>query len=109
MSQFDRIDLPAPLDAYFAATDHASTAPLFAADAVVEDEGATHVGLAAIAEWLDRVEAQYHPRYVVQGVETSGAESTVTFQVSGTFPGSPATLRQAIRVEGGLIHGLRTL
>lgn len=109
MSQFAPSALPQPLPAYFAARDHRDTARLFAPDAVVRDEGAVHAGSVAIVEWLDRVEARYHPRYAVQSAETEGNRSVVTFLVSGTFPGSPATLRQAFVIDAGLIRSLETL
>jgi hypothetical protein len=109
MSQSDPSLLPAPLAAYFAAPDHRDTASLFAPDAVVRDEGAVHVGSAAIEAWLDRVQLQYRPRYVVEAAEAVGDRTVVTFVVSGTFPGSPATLRQAFRVDAGLIQSLETL
>lgn len=109
MSQFDPSLLPAPLAAYFAALDHRDTASLFAPDAVVRDEGAVYSGSTAIEAWLDDVETRYHPRYVVEAAETAGDRTVVTFVVSGTFPGSPATLRQAFRVDAGLIHNLETL
>lgn len=109
MSQFDPSTMPAPLPEYFAAADHAATAVLFAADAIVSDEGATHAGAAAIARWLDDVETRYHPRYVVEAAETVGPRTVVTFQVSGTFPGSPATLRQAFVTQSGLIRSIETL
>jgi len=109
MSQFDPTTLPAPLADYFAAADHRDTAALFAPDAVVRDEGETLSGAAAIADWLDRVETKYRPRYVVDAAETDGARTVATFVVCGTFPGSPATLRQAFEIHGGLITRLETL
>lgn len=101
--------LPAPLAAYFAAHDHRDTASLFAPDAVVRDEGQTHAGAAAIAAWLDRVETSYHPRYAVKAVESADGRTIVTFEVSGTFPGSPVTLRQAFTVADGYVQRLETL
>ncbi len=109
MSQFDPSTLPAPLADYFAAADHRDTAPLFAPEAVVRDEGETLSGTAAITDWLDRVETRYHPRYALEAATTEGTCTIVTFVVSGTFPGSPATLRQEFWLRDGLIHGIRTL
>lgn len=109
MPQFDSATLPTPLAAYFAAADHRQTLTLFALDAQVRDEGATHVGSAEIAAWLDSVEARYHPRYVVEAAKTDGNRTVVTFVVSGNFAGSPATLQQAIVVEYGQIQSLETL
>ena len=105
MSQFDPSALPAPLADYFAAADRRAIVGLFAPDARVRDEGEDHVGTAAIAVWLDRVETRYQPRYAIQHAQTSG----VTFTVSGTFPGSPATLRQQFVLADGRIASLATL
>lgn len=109
MSQFDPTALPAPLADYFAAADRRAIIGLFASDARVRDEGEDHVGTAAIAKWLDRVETRYQPRYAIQDAQTSGDQTTVTFTVSGTFPGSPATLRQQFVVAEGRIATLATL
>lgn len=109
MSKFELATLPQPLAEYFGTQDHAATAHLFALDAVVRDEGETHSGREAIAAWLASVEKRYHPRYVVQGAEASGDRTIVHFEVSGTFPGSPANLRQAFALSNDLIRGIETL
>ena len=105
-------NLPAPLDAYFAAAnrgDRAAMAGLFADTAQVRDEGETHADRAAILAWFDRVGASYDPRYVIQDVESEGDASVVTVEVSGTFPGSPIVLRQRFETVGDRITGLATL
>lgn len=109
MSQFDPTALPAPLADYFAAADRRAIVGLFAPDARVRDEGEDHVGTAAIAVWLDRVETRYQPRYAIQEAQTSGDQTVVTFTVSGTFPGGPATLRQQFVLADGRIASLATL
>lgn len=109
MTTFDAATLPHPLNQYFAAADHREAIGLFAPDARVTDESAVHVGTAQIAAWLDSVEARYHPRYTVKDAEVDGQRTVVTFVVEGTFPGSPATLRQAIVVENDRIASLETL
>ena len=109
MPTFDLATLPAPLADYFGAKDHAATAPLFAADAVVSDEGETHSGSAAISAWLASVEARYHPRYDVEASETTGDQTVVSFVVSGTFPGSPARLQQRFTLASDRIRSIETL
>lgn len=110
MTNFEPATLPAPLPDYFGTEDHSATTPLFSPDATVLDEGETHRGAAAIAAWLDRVEAKYHPRYAVQSAEWEGDRVVVTIEVSGTFPGSPALLRQAFTLDGNArIARLETL
>ena len=54
---------------------------------------------AAIALWLRSVEERYSPRYQLRQVEADKDRTIVTFQVSGTFPGSPAVLRQAFTFD----------
>lgn len=110
MSAFDPDTLPATIAAYFATSGNRDAVELFAADAVVVDEGETHEGLAAIAAWLDSVERRYRPRYVLHGATTDTSGHDVTFEVSGTFPGSPAILRQHFELDQqARIRRLQTL
>jgi len=99
MPEFDPSTLPDPLKQYFGRTDHLDAASLFAPNASVRDEGAWHHGQAAIALWLRSVEERYHPRYQLRRVDADKDRTIVTFQVSGTFPGSPAILRQAFTFD----------
>ena len=109
MSSFDLSSLPRPLAEFFTAADHRETISLFAPDATVRDEGQTHQGLDQIAAWLERVETSYHPRYAVRNAEAKGDRDVVTFEVSGTFPGSPAVLQQAFTIKAGKIRRIETL
>ncbi|KKB08273.1 nuclear transport factor 2 family protein [Devosia chinhatensis] len=110
MSVFNPTALPATIAAYFATSGNRAAIDLFAREAAVVDEGETHTGLEAITSWLDSVERRYRPRYVLQDASRSGTGHTVTFEVSGTFPGSPAILRQHFELNmDGKIRLLRTL
>ena len=102
-------DLPAPLGQYFADGDRGRQAPLFAPDAVVLDEGHVHRGRDEIAAWLHSVEQRYRPRYELIAASRDGVRTLVTFKVSGTFPGSPLTLQQALVTDGNQIQSLETL
>jgi hypothetical protein len=106
---FDLAILPTPLSDYFAGTDRAASAELFAGDAVVLDEGRVHRGQEEITAWLRSVQTRYSPRYEVIDARGEGARTVVTFKVSGTFPGSPLTLQQALVTGGGMIQSLETL
>ncbi|MEU1686626.1 nuclear transport factor 2 family protein [Micromonospora sp. NPDC005707] len=64
-------------DVYFA---------LFADDAVVEDEGRTHRGIAEIREWRRETPLV---SYEITDVEDTPAGTVVTATISGDFPGSP--------------------
>jgi hypothetical protein len=100
--------LPPAVSAYIAAAnahDPAAIAACFAADAVVRDEARDWTG-AQIANWAAEVTAKYRPVVEVRNVEASDGGVTVTGEVSGDFPGSPATLRYGFTVDGGTITRL---
>lgn len=99
------IQLPSPIAAYIDAAnrqDGAAAARCFTPDATVRDEGTTRHGAAQIAAWVDETSAQYQPIIAPVGIERTGSGCVVTASVSGTFPGSPATLRFdfALRADG---------
>jgi len=103
-------DLPDTIARYFATSDRAEAAMLFAPDAEVKDEGHRHKGFAEIQDWLASVEQRYRPRYRVLGAQPDGAATIVRFEVSGTFPGSPAILQQKFTLDAaGRIASLETL
>ncbi len=68
-------------DAYFAQ---------FAGDAVVEDDGQAHRGIAAIRAWRSKV-----PRvaYTIHDVKTASTGHAAVVDIAGDFPGSPVSLR----------------
>lgn len=110
MSSFDSSALPPLLADYFTTEDHSQVASLFSPNASVHDEGQWHRGAAAVAAWLASVEERYHPRYQVKEVRREDDRTIVTFEVSGTFPGSPATLSQAFTFgPDALITRIETL
>ena len=98
--------LPGPLSAYFAAKNRhdidAMLAP-FSGRAVVEDEGRAMQGLPAIRAWMEETTRKYRATYEVTDVAEAAGKTVVTALVSGTFAGSPATLRFAFVLEGGKI------
>jgi hypothetical protein len=59
---------------------------LFAADALVEDEGGEHSGIDAIRAWRDKVPLVEH---TITDVERTGEGVVVTCTIAGDFPGSP--------------------
>lgn len=102
-------DLPEPLAAYFAAKNRhdidAMLAP-FAGDAVVRDEGRTHAGRDAIRAWMEETTRRYRVTVEPTAATADGATWTVQALVSGTFPGSPATLRYRFSLARQSISGL---
>jgi ketosteroid isomerase-like protein len=74
---------------YFALASQSDTEAylaLFADDAVVEDEGRTHVGLDAIRAWRAEVPLV---TYDITDVEQTSAGTVATATISGDSPGSP--------------------
>lgn len=102
--------LPAPLQTYFDADKAGGdAAPLgaFAPDAVVKDEGRTHVGHHAIAAWWRAAKAQYrHTAEPCEILEEQGL-TIVRARVTGRFPGSPALLTFAFLLGDGRIAALK--
>jgi len=100
--------LPEPIAAYFAADQQNPDAVVrcFTAQAVVKDEGRTHVGLDAIRAW--KVEASRAYTYTSEpfALEQKDGRHLVTSRVAGNFPGSPVDLRYDFRLERGLIASL---
>lgn len=110
MTQATEPTLPDTLVRYFGNADRADAAALFALNAEVRDEGRSHAGLAGIRDWLTSTEQRHRPRYRVIRSEQKDKTIVVTFEVSGTFPGSPAVLQQAFTFDdAGHIATLATL
>lgn len=101
--------LPAPVQTYFDADKAAGdAAPIgaFAPDAVVKDEGKTHVGHDAIEAWWRAAKAQYrHTAEPCEILEERGL-TIVRARVTGRFPGSPALLTFAFQLGDGRIAAL---
>ena len=90
------MQLPSPVRTYFDAEQHNNADTLAAAfmdDAVVRDEGAEHVGPAAIRDWWQAAKTKY--RHVAEPIDATTADerTIVRARVTGEFPGSPATLK----------------
>jgi SnoaL-like domain len=103
------VKLPAPIQAYFDADRDRTGAALvgaFAPDAVVKDEGKTHVGRDAIETWWRAAKAQYEHTAEPCEIRQEGECCIVRARVTGRFPGSPAHLRFAFKLENGRIATL---
>jgi hypothetical protein len=89
------VRLPHPIDIYIAlenSPDSGDVADCFAADAVVRDEGGTHKGLAAIAQWLAGTKKKYNHVIEPLGLRKQGGRTVLKAKLAGDFPGSPITL-----------------
>lgn len=103
------IELPKIIAAYFEADrskDTEAVAGCFAVEAVVKDEGQTHIGLDAIRRWKADSSTRY--TYTVQpfAVETESDRTVVTSHLVGDFPGSPVDLRYHFAFASGKIAEL---
>ncbi len=97
--------MPETIARYFDAVNarDLDAAPLlFAADAVVRDEGGSHAGRDAIRAWMAETIRKYDFAAEPEGL--SGM--VVTARVSGAFPGSPIRLSFRFELSGGLIGRL---
>ncbi|MFJ3820818.1 nuclear transport factor 2 family protein [Streptomyces nodosus] len=80
---------PPVIGRYFALASSRDTEEyfaLFAADALVEDEGREYRGIDSIRAWRTAVPLVV---YTITGIEPAGEGVVVTCTVTGDFPGSP--------------------
>ncbi len=103
------LQLGTPLSTYFSAQNaHDVDAMLacFADEARVHDEGRDMHGLAPIREWMHETTRKYRPTIRPTQVAEEGAQTVVTAEISGTFPGSPIELRYRFTLSGKQIASL---
>jgi hypothetical protein len=87
--------LPQAVTRYFEATnrfDAESAAACFTPEAIVRDEGKTHVGTDEIRNWVSYASREYQPQASVVGAQQQGDKLAVAVSVTGQFPGSPVEL-----------------
>ncbi len=103
--------LPTAIAGFFTADrnqDAAALPALFTEDAIVKDEGKTHVGHEAITAWLADSWERYDAKAEPFAITEEGKAAVVTSHVSGNFKGSPIDLRFHFVLEGGRIAQLET-
>jgi len=103
------LSLPSPVSAYFEISngpDIARIVRCFTQDAVVVDEGRTHVGHDAIQSWQREVREKFE--YTIQplSVVQDGDRLRVATNVVGNFPGSPVQLDHVFDLAGERIRSL---
>ncbi|NZD49439.1 nuclear transport factor 2 family protein [Rhizobium leguminosarum] len=106
------MDMPGIIDTYFEAdrrNDADALLDAFAVEAVVEDEGSRHQGVAAIRVWW--VAANKAAQYVAEPLECTvdGDKALLRAKVSGQFPGSPVMLTHAFTIKDDRIVRLEIL
>jgi hypothetical protein len=89
------------------AHDAAALLACFTDDAIVRDEGRTHIGHPAIRAWFEDVVRQYQPTLSVIALDSLDGEPVITGHVSGTFDGSPLQLSYYTGIEDGKIVALK--
>jgi SnoaL-like domain len=102
------LNLPEPIAAYFDADkrDAEAVARCFTKQAVVKDEGQTHIGIVAIMAWKSAASAKYTYTTEPLAVDEKEGRYVVVGRLTGNFPGSPVNLRFAFRIERGKIASL---
>lgn len=105
------LDLPEPIAAYFTADeeDGETLSRCFTETAVVEDEGHTYHGRAAIRQWKDDASTKYQYTSEPFACEQNDGKIVVTSRLTGNFPGSPVNLRFFFALEGDKIASLEVI
>ena len=105
------LDLPKPIAVYFTAdkADAEAVSQCFTEDAVVKDEGHTHLGRAAIKQWKTEASAKYQYTCEPSACEQRGGKTVVNCRLTGNFPGSPVDLRFFFELEGDKIASLEII
>jgi ketosteroid isomerase-like protein len=78
----------------------------FATDAVVRDENAMRHGKIDIRRWATETIEKYKFQFKPLSVNERGAETIVSVEVSGSFPGSPITLDYHFTIANDKIQSL---
>ena len=102
-------ELPEIVAKYYAveaSSDYAALAQCFAETGWVGDEGRSHSGRAAIAQWMAEVKDKFHHETEPALVGIRNGKVVVSARVTGRFSGSPITLDQAFEIASGQILSL---
>jgi hypothetical protein len=106
-----RLNLPEPIAAYFAANklDSEAVERCFTKDATVKDEGRTYNGADSIKQWKAEASTKYTYTSEPFALEQKGGMTVVTSRLTGNFPGSPINLRFFFRLERGKVAFLEII
>ena len=103
------MNLPLVIQRYIDASnahDVRAIVDCFAADAVVRDENATRHGQIDIRYWATETIEKYKFHFKPLSADERGAETIVSVEVSGSFPGSPITLDYHFTIANDKIQSL---
>jgi len=103
-----KLNLPEPIAAYFDADqrDGEAVAHCFTERAMVEDEGQSHSGHAAIKAWKTAASRKYSYTSEPVSQAQKDGRTIVKTRLTGNFPGSPVDLQFIFRLERGKIAHL---
>jgi hypothetical protein len=91
-----------PLTTRFVESMNAQSSAAFIAcfnhDAIVEDEGHVHRGIAEIRAWIEKAFARYQPILEVTAATKLETGAIITGNLSGAFPGSPIVLNYHLTI-----------
>ena len=87
--------------------DAVTYANLFSETAVVFDEGKTHNGRLEIERWIDHSNKNYQSVMKPLEYTEHGTTAILTAECSGTFPGSPITLKFHFNIVDEQIQHLK--
>ena len=102
--------LPKPLADFVAAQNEFKTAAflkIFADNASVHDEGGEYHGTVEIKEWFETTKNKYNTHMDPIAYEGNPNESILTIKMSGTFPGSPLSVKFYFSIKDAKIISLR--
>jgi hypothetical protein len=108
-SSTESLNLPKPIAAYFTADkgDAEALSQCFTEKAVVEDEGHTYKGRAAIKAWKTDASTKYQYTSEPFSCEEKDGKTIVTSHLVGNFPGSPVDLRYFFELKDNRIMSLK--
>lgn len=87
--------------------DSAAYANCFAETAIVHDEGKVHTGRTEIEHWIAESNEKYRSTMNPIDYQQNDTSGVLSAEVSGTFPGTPLTLKFHFEIIDGLIQSLK--
>jgi hypothetical protein len=103
------MNLPPVIQSYIAASnahDVKAIMDCFAADSVVRDENAMRHGKTEIRRWATETIQKYKFQFKALSADERDAETILSVEVSGSFPGSPVTLDHHFTIANDKIQSL---
>jgi ketosteroid isomerase-like protein len=103
------MNLPLVIQRYIDASnahDVRAIVDCFTDDALVRDENATRHGKIDIERWATETIEKYKFHFKPLSVDERGAETIVSVELSGSFPGSPITLDCHFTIANDKIQSL---